>query len=98
MEKNELKEFIELVLEARLREVDVTDGKASHGSEEHIIDLQKRLEHYTEWRDKKRKGSDDRANYARIITRLKAELKSAQRQAAKELAKKVSESQKKSSK
>lgn len=98
MEKNELKEFIELVLEARLREVDVTDGKAPHGSEKHISDLQNRIDDLIKWRDKQRKGTEARANYARLITRLRTELKSAQRQAAKELAKKVSEPQKKRSK
>lgn len=98
MNKNELKEFIELVLEARLREVDITDGKVPHGSEKHITDLQNRIDDLTKWRDKQRKGTEARANYSRLIIRLRAELKSAQRQSAKELAKKVSESQKKNSK
>ena len=98
MEKNDLKEFIELVLETRLREVDITDGKVTHGSEKHVIDLQNRIDELVKWRDRQRKGTESRANYARLVIRLRTELKSAQRQAAKELTKKVSESQKKNSK
>lgn len=89
MEKNDLKEFIELVIEARLREVDITDGKTSYGSEEHIIDLQNRIEDLIKWRDKQRKGTEARANYARLIARLRSELKSAQRQLNKRKSLKV---------
>ena len=80
---NELKEYIHLVLEARLREVDVTDGKAEMGSEKHVTDLQNRIEDLTKWRDRQRRGTETRANYSRLITRLRAELKSAMRQASK---------------
>ena len=41
---SELKEYIHLVLEARLREVDVTDGKAEIGSDKHVTDLHSRIE------------------------------------------------------
>lgn len=80
---SELKEYIHLVLEARLREVDVTDGKAEWGSDKHVVDLQNRIEDLTKWRDRQRRGTEARANYARLITRLRAELKSAMRQASK---------------
>jgi hypothetical protein len=83
MSKNDLKEYIELVIETRLREADVTDGKAEWGSDKHVSDLQNRIEDLTKWRDRQRKGTEARANYARLITRLRAELKSAMRQAAK---------------
>lgn len=83
MSKVDLKEYISLVLESRLREADITDGKAQWGSEEHVRDLQNRIEDLTKWRDRQRKGTEARANYARLITRLRAELKSAMRQAAK---------------
>lgn len=83
MSKNDLKQYIELVLESRLREADVTDGKAEWGSDEHIQDLKYRIEDLTKWRDRQRKGTEARANYARLITRLRAELKSAMRQSAK---------------
>lgn len=83
MSKNELKEYIELVIESRLREADVTDGKAEWGSDKHVTDLQNRIEDLVKWRDRQRKGTEARANYARLITRLRAELKSAMRQASK---------------
>lgn len=76
---NELKQFISLVLERRLREADVTDGKAGWGSDEHVADLKNRIEDLTKWRDRQRKGTEARANYARLITRLRSELKSAER-------------------
>jgi hypothetical protein len=80
---NELKKYIELVVEAKLREVDVTDGKAELGSDKHVVDLQNRIEDLTKWRDRQRRGTEARANYSRLITRLRAELKSAMRQASK---------------
>ena len=83
MTRNILKEYVELVLEKRLREADVTDGKTDWGSDEHITDLKYRIEDLTKWRDKQRKGTEARANYARLITRLRAELKSAERMNAK---------------
>ena len=93
MEDNNLvEEYVRLVLETKLREVDITDGKATHGSDKHIADLQNRIDDLTKWRDKQRRGSEARANYARLISRLRSELKSAQRQASK---KKISERQKK---
>jgi hypothetical protein len=80
---SDLKEYISLVLESRLREADVTDGKAEWGSDKHVTDLQNRIEDLTKWRDRQRKGTEARANYARLIVRLRAELKSAMRQASK---------------
>lgn len=80
-----LKQYIHLLInEARLREVDISDGtKVASGSEKHIKDLEVRISDLSKWRDKQKKGSEARANYARLIARLKAELKSAQRIAAK---------------
>lgn len=83
MSKNDLKQYIELVIESKLREADVTDGKTPWGSDEHVVDLQNRIEDLIKWRDRQRKGTEARANYARLITRLRAELKSAMRQASK---------------
>lgn len=80
---NELKQFISLVLERRLREADVTDGKADWGSDEHVADLKTRIEDLAKWRDRQRKGTEARANYARLIARLRSELKSAERANAK---------------
>jgi len=79
MENSDLKKFISLVVERRLREADITDGKTDWGSDEHVSDLRNRIEDLTKWRDRQRKGTEARANYARLITRLRSELKSAER-------------------
>lgn len=79
MLKSDLKEYIALVVESKLREADVTDGKAEWGSDEHIADLNNRIEDLIKWRDRQRKGTEARANYSRLVSRLRAELKSAQR-------------------
>lgn len=80
-----LKEFVDLVVERRMREVDISDGsKVPHGHSKHIKDLETRIRSLVTWRDKQRRGSEARANYARLITRLKGELASAKRAAAKQ--------------
>lgn len=81
-----LLEFIKLTIlqEARLREADITgDKKVPWGSDEHVADLEKRISELMTWRDKQRRGSESRANYSRLISKLKAELSSAKRQASK---------------
>jgi len=80
---NELKEFINLTIESRVREADVTDGKVEWGSAEHISDLEMRINDLVRWRDKQRRGSEARANYSRLVSRLKAELASAKRRASR---------------
>lgn len=63
-----------------MREAQLSGNKVSPwGSEEHISDLEARIADMTSWRDRQRKGSEARANYARIVQRLKSELRSAQR-------------------
>lgn len=81
MEKNKslFEEYVRLMVEAKLREVDVTDGKAEWGSDDHIQDLQSRIDDLIKWRDRQRKGTEARANYSRLVSRLRSELKSAQR-------------------
>lgn len=78
-----LDEFIDLVVEARrMREAEVTDGsRVPHGSSKHIKDLEVRIRDLVRWRDSQRRGSEARANYSRIISRLKGELSSAKRSA-----------------
>ena len=72
--------YVRLLMEKRMREADVTGGsKVAFGSEAHIKDLEKRIGDLTPWRDRQRKGTESRANYARVLTRLKSELKSAKR-------------------
>jgi hypothetical protein len=84
-----LKEYVGLFLESRLREVDITDGKAIRGSEEHIKDLTMRIESAVLWRDRQSRGSAARANYSSIVSRLRDELASAKRYAEREKSKHV---------
>lgn len=86
--KQALNEFIELVVEKKMREADISDGsRVPHGSDKHVKDLEVRIADLTRWRDKQRRGSEARANYSRLISRLKGELSSARRAAAKAKAK-----------
>lgn len=78
-----LSEFIGLVVERKIREADVTDGRVPFGSKAHIADLERRINDLVPWRDRQRKGSEARANYKRLIARLRDELKSAKRAAEK---------------
>jgi DNA repair exonuclease SbcCD ATPase subunit len=72
-----------MISEAKVREADLSgDRKSKWGSKEHISDLEKRIEELTYWRNKQKKGSDARANYSRIITRLKGDLSSAKKKLA----------------
>lgn len=73
----------DVIEEKRIREVDVTDGKAQHGSPRHIKDLRVRIADMVAWRNRQPKGTVARDNYARVVARLKAELKSAERVASK---------------
>jgi hypothetical protein len=72
-----LKEYVQLTLERKIREVDITSGKTQFGSKEHIEDLESRIMSLVPWRDKSPRGTANRENYSRLISRLKAELKSA---------------------
>ena len=83
-ESSGLLEFIELVVEARrMREAEVSGGgRVPHGSKEHVRDLKTRIADMTRWRDSQKKGSEQRANYSRIVSRLKAELRSVTKNAA----------------
>ncbi|NDD59069.1 MAG: hypothetical protein EBZ47_07475 [Chlamydiae bacterium] len=78
-----LKEFVSLVIESKIREADVTDGKAAWGSDEHISDLETRIVDLMRWRDRQRRGSEARANYSRLVSKLKSELASAKRHSAR---------------
>ena len=77
-----LKEFVDLVVEKRVREADISDGsRVKHGSRSHIRDLERRIEELMHFKSKQKRGSEARANYARLIGRLKSELASAKRAA-----------------
>lgn len=72
----------EAIQESRraMREADISDGsKVPYGSEKHVADLESRIADLTRWRDRQRRGSESRANYARLITKLKGELRTAKR-------------------
>jgi hypothetical protein len=85
-----IKELIGLMMEARIREADLTDGsKTTFGSTRHIKDLETRIEDLVKWRDRQRKGTEARANYSRLIGRLRNELASAKRAVNKNTSKKV---------
>jgi len=80
MARPELKEFVELMVERRMREVDVTGGKrVPFGSDKHIRDLIERIEELEGWRSKQKRGTEARANYSRLISKLKSELLAAKR-------------------
>ena len=84
-----LRKFVKLVVEQRkMREADISDGsRVAHGSPKHIKDLETRIADLGRWRDNQRKGSESRANYARLISRLKNELASAKRASEKKIVK-----------
>lgn len=85
---NELRTFIrKLLLEKRMREAQLSGNKVSPwGSSEHIADLETRIADMISWRDRQRKGSEVRANYSRIVQRLRSELRSARRNSESSLA------------
>ena len=78
-----LRELVDLTLdEARVREADISDGSTVPlGSRKHVKDLEKRIAELQVWRDKHKRGTEKRADYTRLINRLKAELAGARRAA-----------------
>lgn len=79
-----LAECIELFIERRMREADVSDGsKVKFGSRKHMSDLKHRISELEGWRAKQKRGSENRANYSRLITKLKGELAAARRKTLK---------------
>lgn len=87
MESNnhkQLNTLIDLMVERKMREAEVSDGsKVPHGSNKHIKDLESRIADLNKWKNNQRRGSEARANYARLISRLKSELTSARRASEK---------------
>ena len=87
-----LVEFVQLFCERKVREAQLSgDRNAEWGSDEHISDLESRWHDMCSWRDRQPKGSEARANYARIAHKLKSEMKSAKKHAER---KKLQEKQK----
>lgn len=80
MNNTELRSLVRTLIEARIRETDITDGtRVPFGSPEHVTDVEMRISDLERWRDRQRRGSEARANYARLIGALKRELRSATR-------------------
>lgn len=62
----------------------MSDGsRVPHGSSKHVKDLEVRIKSLLMWRDRQKRGSEARANYSRLIQRLKGELASAKRASVK---------------
>ena len=81
----------EVIEERRLRETEVqlTNGTVvKWGDMKHINDLEARIRDLTTWRDRNKRGTEARANYVRLISRLKAELASARKILARKQAEK----------
>lgn len=79
-----LRSIVQSCLEQRVREADVSSGaRVEFGSDEHVADLERRLSDALFWRDRQRRGSESRANYQRLSSRLRAELHSAKRIASR---------------
>ena len=71
-----LLEYVQLILEKKIREADISDGqKAKWGSRKHISDLKRRLKDAEYWRDKQKKGSEKRAYYKGVVNDIKRQLK-----------------------
>ncbi len=80
MNTTDLRSLVRTIVEARIRETDITDGtRVPFGSPEHVTDVEMRISDLERWRDRQRRGSEARANYARLIGALKRELRSATR-------------------
>jgi hypothetical protein len=80
VESKDLRGIVRALIEARIRETDITDGRrVQFGSTDHVSDLENRISDLERWRDRQRRGSEARANYARLISQLKRELRSALR-------------------
>jgi len=75
---------LETVLEKRMREAELTGGKKTKfGSKDHVKDLEDRINELDGWRQKHKKGSEHRANYSRVINKLKNELGAAKKHTKK---------------
>lgn len=87
---SDLKQYINLIVEQKVREADVIGGKTEWGSEDHIKDLEIRLDYNTRIRNNQPRGSHARATYSDYVNRLKRDLASAKRAAARRGASQVS--------
>jgi hypothetical protein len=78
MAHESLKKLVRLVVESRLREVDLLDGSVSpFGSDEHIEELNAMITKFENKKKNYNRGSVSRSDYSKLIARLRTELKSA---------------------
>lgn len=86
LDESLIRSYVTELIEARLREADISDGsRVPVGSDRHIKDLEGRIADLVRWRDKEKKGTENRANYSRLINRLRSQLRVAQRIAQKSM-------------
>jgi len=79
-----LYEFIKLTIlnESRAKQAYLSGGRISEwGSDDHIKDLEEQIEEISRRKSRESKGSARRAEWAKVESRLRAELKSAKRKA-----------------
>lgn len=80
-----LVEYVQLLVEKKIREADISDGqKAKWGSRKHISDLKRRLKEAEYWRDKQKKGSEKRAHYRNVVNDIKRQLTAASKKSEKQ--------------
>lgn len=80
--KTDLKTYIKLLIETKFKEAHLSGGRtATWGSQEHITDLEKQIEEISRRKLRERIGSAKRSEWAKVESRLKAELRSAKRSA-----------------
>lgn len=78
MKQDVLVEYVRLLVEKKIKEVQLTDGTVLEwGSDEHISVLEKQLAEIQHKKNQHPRGSASRADYRRVEARLRAELKSA---------------------
>lgn len=82
MSKSDIVEFVQLVVEGRLRETQLTDGTTVEwGSERHLAELERQLAEIQHKVQSSPRGSSRRADFKRAGSRIREELKSARRHA-----------------
>src|SRR5690349_1179924 len=85
-----LREYVYAVItERKLRETDAVElasgGSVRYGSDKYLHDLKRRIKELELWRSHQDRGSDARANYTRLLSRLRGELKSLEMKREKKL-------------
>lgn len=75
-----LKEFIKLIVESKIKDAHLSDGRVVEwGADEHISELLEQIAEIQRRKTRHSRGSAARADYAKVEARLRAELKSAQK-------------------